>query len=348
MLRINTPELLKEDALDGVPVTDEDVRVVLEMEGIVPRAGEDVFYAADDVQEGEAELIAPVRDRVTHVLDQIGFTVFAQPQNASSSIGTWKPLTDPTMVFKHTKGFNPHRFDVPAHPNLAAERIFPLYNLKGRHLQEALTVAPSRQGVLTLDEMKYTLSLQNRLKVLLDALRGSNAELFPRGIHHSDVKPPNIFVNENDGGVSGELFDFEGAGGGGVKSPLYSPETYFGNHTSRLNVGHDVFSYGISMLEILSSDDAVISFHNAWQKRRELIHRFATDSVSSDSTKMLALYYNGFSTVFRDFCTRNAIPEQVSVVILEMLDPRVGDMLNIPSMISRIEAFYKIPRLRLR
>jgi len=347
MLRIETPELLKDDALSGVPVTNEDVRIVLEMEGIVPRVGEDVFYAADScVRKDHERVMGQLRDRVTDVLDRMGFSVFAQPQNVSSSVGIWKPLTDPSFVFKHTKGLIPRRFDVPDHPNLVAERIFPLYDLKGKHLVEALTVAPDRSGVLTLDEMRNTLSLQNRLKVLMDALRGSNAELFPRGLHHSDVKPRNIFVVEGAKDVSGELFDFEGVGVGTVKTPLYSAESYFGKHSPRLTVGHDVFSYGVSMLEILSSEDGIISFYKSWQRRREVIDKFAPQGL--DSVKLLKLYYKGLSHLVHDYCERSSIPAPVEVVILEMLDPRAGDMLNVSSMISRIEAFYKLPKLRLR
>ncbi len=343
MLRIQTPPLLLEDSLAGVSVPSDDIHTVLEIEGITPRVGESVFYAADHVPDGYEPIVTHMRDRVADILDRMGFFVFTQPQASTMKSGAWKPLTDPSLVFKHTKGFIPRRFDVPDHPNLVAERIFPLYDIYGNNLPEALTVAPSHYGIQTLDEVGHNLSLPYRLKVLLDALRGSHAALFPQSIHHSDVKPANIFAVKNSHGASGKLFDFEGVGLNAVKSALYSPSAYFGKYTTRLHVGHDVFSYGISILEILTSDDIVIHFHNAWQKRRGMIDRITPPSVSS--SQMLELYFRGFSHLFADHCQRNAIPKQVEIVILEMLDPRLGDVINVASIIRRIESIYQLKKL---
>lgn len=343
MLRIQTPQLLLEDSLSGVAVSNEDIRTVLEVENVVPRVRESVFYAADSIPSEYVPIVDPMRRRVADILKEMGFLVYTQEQKSTTHSGTWKPLTDFGLSAKHTKGFMPKRFDVPEHPNLMPERIFPLYDIHGRNLPEALTVAPSHHGILTLAEVANSLSVRHRLKVLLDALRGSNAALFPQSIHHSDVKPANVFVTETAQGVAGKLFDFEGAGIGGVKSDLYSPSAYFGKHTTRLHIGHDVFSYGISILEILSNDDAVISFYNSWQKRRGVVDRFAPPATSS--SQMLELYFRGFSHLLHDFCQRNAIPKAVEVVILEMVNPRFGDIIDVSSIIRRFESIYQLKKL---
>lgn len=342
MLRIQTPQLLLEDSLSGVPVSNDDIRTVLEMEGITPRVGENVFYAADQIPGGSEQVIIHMRERVASILDEMGFSVFTQPQASIEKSLIWKPLTEPGLVFKHTKGFRPKRFDVPEHPNLVSERIFPLYNTHGQYLPEAFTVAPSHHGVQTLAEIGRNLSIRIRLNVLLDALRGSNAALFPHSIHHSDVKPANIFAVEQPQGLTGKLFDFEGVGLNAVKSDLYSPSAYFGKHTTRLRVGHDIFSYGISLLEILTDDDAMVSFYNSWQKRRGMIDKFAPPDVSS--LRILELYSRGFSHLLHDFCARNSIPALIETTAMEMLDPRFGDVINVSSIIRRIESAYQLKK----
>ncbi len=350
MLRIQTPSLLVEDALSRSPVTDDDVRIALELSGVQPGVGEHLYYAPDGLSPELAQAITPMRQRVASVLDNMGFSVLLAPQPDSRVVkpGVWYALSDRDIVFKHTAGFSPFRFDVPDHPHLTAERIFPLRDVNGKLLNQALSIAPAMHDVPTLADAHFELPLRLRLRVLLDAMKGSSSGLSPLGVRHGDVKPDNVFVLPHSRQeVTGKLFDFEGVtplsrDSLPVFSRLYSPSPYFGSHVPRLKLAGDTFSYGISLLEVLTSDDNVIALYKSWGKRRGVIEKFAP--LDTPPLKMLELYYRGFSRLLHDFCQQNRISGRIEEMILQMLDPRpevTAPSLN--SVIRIVQVEYRLP-----
>jgi serine/threonine protein kinase len=149
-------------------------------------------------------------------------------------------------------------FAVGGHPNLTNERYLHINNPNGD--TGAVVFAENCIGIPTLRDACDSFSLEDKIKIIIDVMRGCNF-LHEHGQVHRDVKPANILVfQNNDSPAYGKLCDHElvTATDAPARDAIAGTLPYadFEWHDYglfwkdyRIHPGIDVFAFGITLLE---------------------------------------------------------------------------------------------------
>ncbi len=200
--------------------------------------------ALESKHEGE-EVVTERRwqQYLKHVLQQLGH------QLGGSGEHGWYPLADdPQTCCKIRKGGNNIDIDLTA-----GSRYLIAEYTKQTPNGVQVVFAPNYIGTPNLADTFDQLKLEEKLKILADAMDGCN-HLHMRGFVHCDVNPTNILVKTRSDGKTGLLGDLEclvkegGTQTGGFGT--YHESTYYNNHSVSNNADRkiDVFAFGLLLL----------------------------------------------------------------------------------------------------
>lgn len=169
-------------------------------------------------------------------------------------------------------------FVVEGHPNLVRERYAPLRGADGS-VSGCVAFAENHIGVPSLLDIERNLTLHQKIRVIVDAMKGCEY-LHKNGKVHRDVKPGNILAfDEGNGEFSGKLCDHELV----VDISDSAPEHILGTH-GYLDLswhsygldykfykscpGIDVFAFGIVLIEIIYGKSVLECFLTEYKAKK--------------------------------------------------------------------------------
>jgi len=166
----------------------------------------------------------------------------------------------------------------------AEETYVPIWG-DDREVVGAFAIAPNLMGVKSLRDAMFSLSEKDRIKVLMDAMKGC-AEFHREGFVHRDFKLGNILVfrdrGDVNGEVSGKLADHDlviekgkDKGESIRGTPGYLDCFWYSQrHMWVAGFGRDVFAAGMSLFySYFRTEDSFVDFRlrlmENWGRRRE-------------------------------------------------------------------------------
>lgn len=252
------------------------------------------------------------RQYLNHVLQELDHNLGEHGENG------WYSLSDePHTCCKIRKGGK----SIDAKVTSGNKHLIPEYTKQTTDGTQ-IVFAPNYIGMPNLGDIFDQLTLEERLKILKDAMDGCN-HLHTQNFIHGDINSSNIIVKTDDDGKMGLLGDLECMVREGDKQTggfgTYHESTYYGNFSVSKNADRriDSFSFGLLLLA------CYIGLSRITEIEQYLAEKDVSETRSMRFNKWLEIK-----------CTTSNIPKQIQEIIKHLLSPKRDNRPNLPEVIA--------------